>query len=80
MAKKEEETKPHEMILGLIVIGFLGFILFTKVVPAVFGFAGGLFNSSSDKEYCGRSDNVLYAKTNAAAKLAYKSCLRRMRK
>ena len=42
--------------------------------------AGGIFNSSSDKEYCGRSHGFVNARTDAAAKLAYKSCLRRMRK
>ena len=78
MAKKEDDN-PFEAIIGFVVLFGLGYLIFSQVLPAVGSFAGGLFNSSSDKEYCGRSHQVLSAKTNAAAKLAYKSCLRRMK-
>ena len=76
MPQQDPPAKPHEIILGLIILGFLAYLIFTKVLPAIGGFAGGFFNSSAAKEYCGQSHKVVNAKTNAAAKLAYKSCLK----
>ena len=71
MANKEEEPKPHEWIIGLIVIG----LLLYNFAPKVFSFITG--GSSDAKEYCGRSPQVLNAKTDRAAKLAFKSCVKR---
>ena len=71
MSKKEEDLKPHEAIIALIVIG----LLLYNFAPKVFNFVMG--GSSDAKEYCGQSPRVLNAKTNKAAKLAFKSCVKR---
>jgi hypothetical protein len=75
MAKKEEDN-PFEVIIGFVILFGLGYLIFSKVLPAI---GGSLFTSSDDKEYCGRSSGVQNARTDAAAKLAYKSCLKRMK-
>ena len=69
-----KKDNPFEVILGFVVLFGLGWLFFSKVLPAVGSF---LFTPSSDKQYCGQSDEVQYAKTDAAAKYAYKSCLKR---
>ena len=73
MAKKDEQSAGEVLqgIAGLIIIGFL---LYT-FVPKVFNFVTG--GSWDAKEYCGRSPQVLNAKTDRAAKLAFKSCVKR---
>ncbi len=71
MPKKEEDNEVIQGIVGLVIIGFL---LYT-FVPKVFSFVTG--GSSDAKEYCGRSPQVLNAKTDRAAKLAFKSCVKR---
>ena len=75
MAKKEEDN-PFEIIIGIVMLFGLSYLVFTKIIPAVGGF---LFTSSDDKEYCGQSSGVRNARTDAAAKLAYKSCLKSMK-
>ena len=71
MAKKEEDLKPHEAIIALIVIG----LLLYNFAPKVFNFITG--GSSDAKAFCGQSPQVLNAKTDRAAKLAFKSCVKR---
>ena len=75
MAKKEEDN-PFEVIIGFVILFGLGYLIFSKVLPAI---GGSIFTSSIDKEICGQSSRVLNARTNAAAKLAYKSCLRSLK-
>ena len=70
MSKKDEDN-PLLGIAGLIILGLLAF----NLVPKVFNFVMG--GSSDAKEYCGQSPRVLNAKTNKAAKLAFKSCVKR---
>ena len=70
MAKKEEDNEVIQGIVGLVIIGFL---LYT-FVPKVFNFVTG--GSSDAKEFCGTSPRVLNAKTDKAAKLAFKSCVK----
>jgi hypothetical protein len=72
MAKKENDN-PFEVIIGFVILFGLGYLIFSKVLPAVGGF---LFTKPIHKEICGESSLVINAKTDAAAKLAYKSCLR----
>ena len=74
--KKEEPAKPHEIIIGFLVLGFIGYLIVTKAIPAVTGYFG---DDSRHKEICGQSPLGLNAKTNTAAKLAYKSCLIRLK-
>ena len=75
--KIKREVKPNEgssvfqNILGLIVIG----LLLYKFAPKVFNFVTG--GSSDAKIHCGQYPDVLNAKTDRAAKLAYKSCIKR---
>ena len=76
MSNKEEPAKPHEVILRLIAMGLIGYLVVTKVVPTVTGYFS---DNSRHKEICGQSPKVLNAKTNAAAKLAYKSCLKSLK-
>lgn len=71
MSKNEEGNETIQVIVGLIILGFL---LYT-FVPKVFNFVSG--GSSDAKEYCGQSPAVLNAKTDRAAKLAFKSCVKR---
>ena len=74
---KKEKTNPFEVIIGFVGLFFLSWLVFTKVLPAIGGF---LFTPSSHKKICGESSTVLNANTNAAAKLAYKSCLKGLKK
>ena len=69
MAKKEDNDAIWGFV-GLIILGLIAF----NLVPKVFNFVTG--GSSDAKEYCGQSPKVLNAKTNKAAKLAYKSCVK----
>ena len=70
---KKDETNPFEVIIGFVIMFAVGYFIFSKVLPTIGGF---LFTKSSHKKICGESAEVLNARTNAAAKLAYKSCLR----
>ena len=54
------------LVIGLLIYNF---------APKVFNFVMG--GSSDAKEYCGQSPRVLNDKTNKAAKLAFKSCVKR---
>ena len=72
----QEPAKPHEIIIGLLFFAFIGYLIVTKAIPAVTGYFG---DNSRHKEICGQSPLVLNAKTNAAAKLAYKSCLKSLK-
>ena len=72
-----ESKKTGEMILGIIVLIAVGFLLF-KGVPSVFKSVTGYFGDKSDaKTACGRHPSVLNAKTDYAAKKAFKACLKR---
>lgn len=66
-----EGSGVFQNILGLIVIG----LLLYKFAPKVFNFVTG--GSSDAKIHCGQYPDVLNAKTDRAAKLAYKSCIKR---
>ncbi len=70
MAKKDEDNDALYGFIGLIILGLIAF----NLVPKVFNFITG--GSSDAKEYCGRSAQVLNAKTDRAAKLAFKSCVK----
>jgi len=73
MAKKEDPNEALWAIAGAVIIGI---VLFT-VVPKIFKGASGIIGNNSDaKKYCGKHHTVLNAKTNTAAKLAYKSCMK----
>ena len=53
-------------LLGIVVLGlFLGPLTSCDYLE----------NRSRAKEFCGKSYHVMNAKTDAAAKLAYKSCM-----
>jgi len=69
------ETKPHEVILGLIVLAVAGFFIFNIASD---GFKKGskyLDDRSSRKVYCAeRADS---ASTSYAAKKIYKACMSR---
>jgi hypothetical protein len=64
-----------EFIVGAFVIFCVGFLIF-KVATSGFESVTGYFGGKSDaKEYCGKQHDVINAKTDFAAKKAYKACL-----
>ena len=74
---KKKETQPltEGEKEGLWTIA--GTIIIIIVLFNAFVFVKDFFSNNSDaKEYCGKSPTVLNARTDAAAKLAYKSCLK----
>ena len=80
MPKREEDDKYKkigENIFGIIFLIAVGFLLY-KGVPAVFKSVTGYFGDKSDaKAFCGKHPSVLNAKTDYAAKKAFKACLKR---
>ena len=61
-----------EHIVGALIIFLIGFFIFQRF-KSVTGYFGG---SSKAKAYCGQHYKVLEAKTDYAAKKAFKACLK----
>ena len=71
--EKERETKPHEFILGLIVLAFVGFIIFNIASDGIKKGAEYLDDRSDKKEYC--AERAEDASNSYAAKKIYKACM-----
>ena len=70
MANKNEDNDAIYGIIGLIILGLIAY----NIVPKVFNFVTG--GSSDAKAYCADSWKVKSAKTDYAAKKAYKACIK----
>ena len=74
--KNTEKKKIGQGILNIAAFFFI-IVIVGSVIGGVFEKGSNFFGKNSDaKEYCGKSSGVLNAKTDTAAKLAYKSCLK----
>ena len=71
--KDKDGDNPLWGIAGVIIILILAFTVVPKLFNQVTGAVSG---NSNAKKYCGKHHTVLNAKTNTAAKLAYKSCMK----
>ena len=70
MANKNEDKDALYSIIGFIIFLIIAF----SIVPKVFNFVTG--GSSDAKDYCADSWKVKSAKTDYAAKKAYKACIK----
>ena len=77
MAKEDKKRDWLEYIVGAVIILLIVFFIL-QGFKSVTGFVTGFFGGKSDaKAACGRHYTVLDAKTDYAAKKAYKACLKR---
>ena len=71
---KKDENPPIWFVIWFIVVCVFGFIWIDSMDPI--DKVKGVFGNRSDaKEYCSNRHSVLNAKTNYAAKKAYKACM-----
>jgi len=72
--KKDE--KPPTFGFLMVVLGFIIFGLFVIIKIDPIDKVIGVFGNRSDaKEYCAKQHDVINAKTDFAAKKAYKACI-----
>ena len=72
------DPKTKELLEGIVgaIFGLCVLFLIFKVATSGFESVTGYFGGKSDaKEYCGKQHDVINAKTDFAAKKAYKACL-----
>ncbi len=79
--KKQDQKKLQEqfevfwtwvfIIVIFVVVGWIGSTIF----GGIFGFAKGLFSSEA-KDFCSTAYEVTSAKTDYAAKQAFKTCVK----
>ena len=82
MAKKKNETEEYStgkslLIIAIVIIGFwIVSSISLSVQKKGFSLIKGVFSSSEAEDYCADSWKVKSAKTDYAAKKAFKSCVK----